>query len=324
VANFAALERLQSKAEFVRLLTELNLPHPPTVIARSGRDLKHACAFPCYIKLAYSTAGRGVFLVHNAAERDAVANCLEAEGRLTDDSEILVQRPAPGLLSVVQTVFQHGRLVAGHCYQARAMGVGGSARARISVSHPLVLQHLADIGARLNWHGALMIDYLWDPASAQPAYIDANPRIGETFNATLSGVNLCAVLAQVALNQPLTPLAPGRAGTRTHSILMMLLAGAQQGQSRLALGAELARGLSHQGIYAGSAEELTRPRDDLLSLVPALWITGRVLIDPRAAERLVNKTVHNYALSEKAAQAIRRLGTPREETCGSSKKQAGA
>jgi predicted ATP-grasp superfamily ATP-dependent carboligase len=307
VPDFAAVERLQSKAEFVRLLAELNLPHPPTLLVRTRRQLEQAVTFPCYIKLPYSTAGRGVWFVANAAERDAVAHRLEKEGHLAGASEVLVQQPATGVLGVVQCVFQHGRLVAGHCYQALALGVGGSARARISVHRPLVLEQVAALGAHLCWHSALTFDYLWDAAVGRAAYIDSNPRIGETLNATLSGVNLCAALAQVALNRPVSTCVLGRAGTRTHNTLLTLLAKAQHGGTRRALLAELWRACTHQRLYAGSQDELIRPRDDLPSLVPAAWLTGRLLLSPQSSERLVNGTVENYALTEEAARSIREL-----------------
>jgi len=307
VPDFAAVERLQSKAEFVRLLVELNLPHPPTVLVRTRAQLEQAINFPCYVKLPYSTAGRGVWRVADAAGREVIADRLEKEGRLAGVSEVLVQQPAPGVLGVVQCVFQHGRLVAGHCYQALALGVGGSARARISVRRPLVLEQVAALGDYLRWHGALTLDYLWDDATGCPAYIDSNPRIGETLNATLSGVNLCAVLVKVALDLPVSSVVPGREGTRTHNTLLSLLAEAQNGRSRRVLMAELWQACTHQRPYAGSQDELVRPRDDILSLLPATWLTGRVLLSPRASERLVNRTVENYALTEDAARSIRGL-----------------
>jgi predicted ATP-grasp superfamily ATP-dependent carboligase len=307
VPDFAAVERLQSKAEFVRLLAELSLPHPPTVLVRTRAQLEQAATFPCYVKLPFSTAGRGVWLVGDAAERDDVAHRLEKEGRLAGATEVLVQQPAPGVLGVVQCVFQHGRLVAGHCYLALALGVGGSACARVSVRHPLVLEQVAALGAHLRWHGALTFDYLWDPATGRPAYIDSNPRIGETLNATLSGVNLCAALVQVALGLPASTFVPGRQGLRSHNTLLTLLAKAQRGHPRRSLLAELWQACSHQGAYAGSQDELIRPHDDFLSLLPAAWLTARILLNPRSSERIVNRTVENYALSEEAAQAIREL-----------------
>src|SRR5262249_54008791 len=140
-------------------------------------------------------------------------------------------------------------------------------------------EHLASLGAALGWHGALMLDYLYDPVARRPAYIDANPRIGETLNATLSGVNLCQVLVGVALDQPVTPLPPGREGVQTHSVVLSMLAAGVQGKGRRDILADLARAWRGEGVYADSQDELTRPREDPLSLVPALVVLGRVLVD---------------------------------------------
>jgi hypothetical protein len=78
--------------------------------------------------------------------------------------------------------------------------------------------------------------------------------------------------------------------------------------TRRALLAELWQACTHQGLYAGSQDELVRPREDLFSLLPAAWLTGLLLLNPRSAERLVNGTVENYALTEDAARTIRELG----------------
>jgi predicted ATP-grasp superfamily ATP-dependent carboligase len=307
VPDFATMDRLQSKAGFLRLLAELNLPHPPTVFVRDRPALEQACSYPCYIKQAYSTAGCGVWHVAGPEELRSVADLLEKMGMLDGSHEILVQQPASGVLGVVQSVFQDGRLVAGHCSVARAIGVGGSGPACQSVHHPLVLQHLATLGAHLGWHGALAVDYLTDPEGRRPAYVDANPRLGEVFNATLSGVNLADLLVRVSLGQTVPTIPPGRAGVRTHTVLMTLLAAAQEGQSRGRLLAELARAISGRGLYAGSQDEITRPAEDPLSLLPVAFVAGQLLLNPRAAWRIVRRTVENYSLSEAAVDRIRKL-----------------
>ena len=61
-----------------------------------------------------------------------------------------------------------------------------------------------------------MLDYLYDMANGRPAYIDANPRIGETVNATLSGLNLCELLVQVSRGGAVAP--PGNGGSQGGSI----------------------------------------------------------------------------------------------------------
>lgn len=307
VPDFAVLDRLQSKAELVRTLSEMGLPHPPTQLVRNRAELVAACRFPCYVKLTYSTAGQGVWMVRDAEELQAIADRLERNGSLNGESEVLVQQPAVGTLGVVQTVFQHGRLIAAHCYLARATGVGGSAYARVGVFHPIVLEHVAKLGQHLRWHGALMLDYLWDAAAQTPSYVDGNPRIGETFNATLSGVNLCEALLRVALDEEMPTYPSACPGVRTHSVMMSLLALASQGGRRRDLLAELGLAWRGSGIYADSQDELARLRDDWPSVLPAGFLAARLMIRPAAAATTIRQTVANYALDEAGVRRIKAL-----------------
>ena len=150
--EFAALERLQNKAHFSRLLTELELPQPQTVIVQRPEELDGPWQFPFYLKLAHSTAGGGVFLIEDAdALRGRVVE-LEAKGLLTGKSEVLVQQPARGVLSTGQAVFNRGQMIGIHCFEARRLGVGGMSTARASADHPLVRQQIHKIGEFLSWH----------------------------------------------------------------------------------------------------------------------------------------------------------------------------
>lgn len=306
VPEFDAIQQLQSKASLVRLLAAMGLPFPPTVIGQTRRELQELPT-PCFIKLAYSTAGCGVWHVGDEREAAQTFDRLEREGALDGRRELLVQQPAPGTLCVVQSVFQHGRLVAAHCYRARALGLGGSARSRISVAHPLVIEHLRRLGGHLNWHGALMLDYIFNDETQQPAYIDANPRIGETVNALLSGVNLCAALVRVSLGETVAGLALGHSGVQTHSLLTSLLAAAEQGANRRQLLAEMGRAWRPTGVYSDSQDELTRPGEDPLSVLPALVVAMQLLMNPGAAGRIVRGAVANYSLSDETVQAIAQI-----------------
>jgi predicted ATP-grasp superfamily ATP-dependent carboligase len=305
--SFAALERLQSKVEFLKVLDELGLPHPPTIIVRTRAELETRSAPPCYIKLPHSTAGCGVWRVRDQEELATVAAHLDAAGLLDGRVQILVQEPAPGGLRIVQAVYQHGRLVAAHTSRCRAQGVGGSAYARESVLDPPVLEHLAALGTHLGWHGGLCLDYIHDPKTGRVAYIDANPRPGETWNGTLSGLNLIELLVQVSLNRPIPPPRTPQPEVRTHSLVMGLMALAHEGGSRRRLLTELRQAWAHGTPYDSSHDEITRLRDDLPSLLPALYLTARLLLNPSAARRIVARTVENYSLCEAAAEAIRQL-----------------
>ena len=53
---FESLERLQNKAEFCRLLSELDLPQPEVTFVRTRADFDRQWEFPFYLKLSHSTA----------------------------------------------------------------------------------------------------------------------------------------------------------------------------------------------------------------------------------------------------------------------------
>jgi predicted ATP-grasp superfamily ATP-dependent carboligase len=304
---FASLERLQNKAEFGRLLSELGLPQPETVSVRSRRELDHAWTYPFYLKLPHSTGGSGVFFVKGEKELNDRINELEQRNLFDGESELLVQQPARGVLSTVQAVFNRGEMIGVHTFEARRLGVGGMSTARVSADHAVVREHTAMIGRHLDWHGAFFIDYFYDQVSGRPEYIECNPRIGETVNAMLSGVNLPELLVRISRGEspPTDPL--GRTGVLTHNILMILISAAYEGQSRRALLHEIRECAAGRGLYANSEDELIRTQDDPLSRLPRFWITLQLLAYPPVARRIVSKTIANYALPESGTEGIKQL-----------------
>ncbi|MDA0834418.1 MAG: hypothetical protein O2955_15960 [Planctomycetota bacterium] len=302
----SAVERLQSKAEFKRLLDVLALPHPSTTIVSHPDELLSHSQFPCYVKLAYSTAGRGVWHIERAEEMRAIADLLKSTWGSDSHREILIQQPACGTFCVIQAVFRHGLLVASHCYRSRAQGVGGSAHAREGVSHPIVVDDVSRLGNHLNWHGALHVEYFVDEVSGRHEYIEANPRIGETMNATLSGLNLCEFLLDISLGKSTSPVA-SRTGVRTHSLLMSLIGAAERGASRCALANEFLKSCFGKGVYRHSSDELVRLFDDPYCLIPAVAVTGQLFFQPRCAGRMIAQAVDNYGLTAAAVDRIRQL-----------------
>jgi hypothetical protein len=176
--------------------------------------------------------------------------------------------------------------------------------ARTGADHPIVREHVAKLGAHLNWHGAMFIDYFYDYATGRPEYIECNPRVGETVNAWLSGVNLPDLLARVSLgeNVPTAPLT--RSGVRTQSFLMILLTAAYDGASRRELRREIKAFRSGKGLYANSQDELTRPHDDRLSRLPLIWVAMQLLAWPGLSKNIVATTIKNYSLPESAAERV--------------------
>lgn len=304
---FESLERLQNKAEFSRMLTELGLPQPETISVRSRMELNREWQYPFYLKLPHSTAGGGVFLIDGKEALDQRISDLERRQLFNGGSEVLVQQPARGVLSTVQAVFSRGEMVGVHNFEARRLGVGGMSTARISADHAKVREDAAQIGRNLHWHGAFFIDYFYDRATGQPEYIECNPRIGETVNAMLSGVNLPELLVQISLGESPPPAPLPRTGVLTHNLLMILMSAAYEGQSRRALLHEIRECKAGRGLYANSEDELIRPKDDRGSRLPRMWTTLQLLTSPKIARRIVAKTVENYALPESATEKIKSL-----------------
>jgi hypothetical protein len=196
--------------------------------------------------------------------------------------------------------------------EMRLLGVGGSAVARQSCYHPIVVDHLRRIGQHLQWHGPLFLDFYFEQATGTPWYIEGNPRIGDTANATLNGINLCQLCVDVALDKESASFQsairnpnPEIPPLRSHQAFLILISRALTGANRHQLLDEIEQQIRGKGIYENSREEMTREAEDPLSLIPYLWIAGQLLFSPAHAEKIVRATVENYALTAEAAQRIR-------------------
>jgi biotin carboxylase len=221
LADFAAFERVQSKASFADLLTQLNVPQPKTDIIRSADEFASDRPYPFFVKAAFGTASAGVWRVGDARQRDALLLQLEAHNAFADG--LLVQAAVMGALERTQGVFDRGRLVASHIYRQVVEGPGGGDVLKISVVRSEVRETVMRIGQALKWHGALSFDYIRDDATKTPHFIDANPRLVEPMNAWLSGVDLPGALLRISLGEA-PPVQPeGREGVLTRLGLMGLL-----------------------------------------------------------------------------------------------------
>jgi hypothetical protein len=306
LASFDAFLQVQGKVAFARLMERLSLPQPPTRIVSSRAELEILDWFPCYIKTAYSTAGQGVWRVTNREEHDLVALALEQRGLLGGTHEIVMQEEATGALCQAQAVFVHGHLLAVHCTRTRGVSVGGGHSARTGVDHPQVREHLVLLGRALQWHGPLALDYLFEEATGHPTYIEANPRLVEPTNATLSGVNLADLTVRVALGEmgASGDAQCGLPGRHSHSLLAILLGIADHGGSRWDVLHTIAQDVRGRGNFAESQEDLTPLRMDPPSFLPLAVVTGQLLLNPRAAQHLAANTVNAYSLTATAVETI--------------------
>ncbi|MCS7238210.1 MAG: hypothetical protein NZ899_08075 [Thermoguttaceae bacterium] len=311
VPPFEAVERMISKRGFLEVLDELGLPHPETRYVCSRQEILAAVdEFPIFLKVDHTTAGEGTFRVESKEQLDQVLARMDKRGYLDGKHTVLVQKLARGQKGAVAGVFQNGRLIAYHCDKAIALGIGGSTLCRVTVDDPLAVEHLRKIGEHLLWHGPMALEVFRDPQTGNIEYVECNPRVGETVNPTLGGTNFCEAMVRISLGEELAPFPAPRPGTRTHQGFLGLMAIGCRGGSRREVAAELFRWLFGLGTYAGGEDEITRMKEDWLSLAPALAMSLQLLLWPKSAQWVVSRTVANYALSTETIDKIRQMSFP--------------
>ena len=285
VPSFEALRRVQDKAGACAVLAEAGLRQP-----------RRAAGPPAYVKARIGTASAGVV----RAEDDAAFRA--AIERLGGEDEVVIQEPVDGPVAMVQAVYDRGRLVAHHANLRVRDGADGGASNKESVHVPGLRDDLERLGSTLDWHGAMSLDAVL--TAAGPSYIDVNPRLVEPANARRAGVDLVGALVDLALGRPVAPAPEGRAGVRTHQLLIAALGAAQRGEGRRGVVSELAQALRHRGPYAGSVEELTPVRGDPLAAVPVAAVAAVLLASPGAYSWFTGGAVSNYALTAEAWREI--------------------
>src|SRR5262249_6726094 len=178
--SFESYRTAHSKAGFSRLLTRLDLPQPPTRILKCQSEPRGATHFPAVVKTSVGTASRGIHFVDNESELASALQEIDAQGSF---DEVLVQHRISGTTEKAQSVFCRGRLVGFHAFQQVAPGISGGEAIKQSVHRPAVCLYLEKLGAALDWHGGLSIDYIMPDDGGPPLAIDCNPRLVEPFNA---------------------------------------------------------------------------------------------------------------------------------------------
>jgi predicted ATP-grasp superfamily ATP-dependent carboligase len=300
--SFVVFDRMQSKVGFARLLQELELPAPHTAIVFDEPGLREACrSLPVYIKSAFGTATRGLFLVKSDADREYALENVRA--RFADG--VVVQKLVEGHLERAQTVFDEGRVVAFHACRQVEEGVSGGDLVKESVRRDDVREHLRRIGTHLGWHGGLSIDYIID-AEGIPRYIDSNPRLAETGNALAAGLNLPALLVQVSLGEhpPEQPASSPR--IRSFMTIQALLRSARDGRSRRSVMRATIDLVLRRGVFADGREELTPRSDGMRSLLPLGAVAMALLVHPSSWQGLSSATVSGYAATDRVVEFVRR------------------
>jgi biotin carboxylase len=196
---------------------------------------------------------------------------------------------------MVQSVFDHGRLVAFHANVRAREGARGGASHKRSIASPATRAAIQRLGRELAWHGALSADVILTDEG--PQLIDVNPRLVEPANAFEAGVDLVGTMLALATGEHPHPVATGRAGVRTHQLLLAVGGAAQHGRGRRGVAAELGAAIARRGSYRDSREELTPVAGDPMAAVPLVLAAAATLVRPSAWTWFSSGSVSNYALS---------------------------
>jgi glutathione synthase/RimK-type ligase-like ATP-grasp enzyme len=329
VPGFAALAEVQDKVSAFRTLARVGVPQPPAVVAATAAEVEAAgtrlAGWPLFVKMPIGTASAGVRRAGSPGELRQVAADYERLGAFGWEG-VLVQQPVAGPLAMVQAVFARGELVAFHACQRVREGASGGASHKLGLDLPEAREHMARLGAALDWHGALSADVIIGPDG--PRFIDINPRLVEPANALASGVDLTGALVEVARSgSSRVPQPTAVPGVRTHQLLLAVLGEAHQG-GRRAVARELVLAVLHRGEYRGSQEELTPWRGDPLAPLPVMAIALATLIRPDAWRHFVGGSPGAYSLTPAAwrelTQAWARTGTEAKEACSRARAGAGS
>ncbi|HEY2280270.1 MAG TPA: hypothetical protein VGI00_18075 [Streptosporangiaceae bacterium] len=301
VPDFAALRQVQDKVSAYRTLARLGLPQPSASVVTSPDDLAGVGPLPVFVKTPIGTASAGVRRI--VSERDLCRYAARRDWR----QPVLVQQPARGPLIMVQSVFARGELVAYHACERVREGASGGASHKRGISLPVAREHLATLGAALNWHGALSADVIL--TAAGPQFIDINPRLVEPVNAQLSGVDLTGALIEVARYGTARPQPTGQPGIQTHQALLAILGAAAGDGRRRNIARELGHALTRSGPYRHSIEELTPvrwpgTRADPAAAIPAIAAALATVVRPALWRQFVTGAASAYSLTPAAWQAL--------------------
>jgi glutathione synthase/RimK-type ligase-like ATP-grasp enzyme len=290
--------QVQGKVPTAILFNDLHIPQPYYKCIYDQSDAEQWSIFPAYLKNSYGTAGNGVSLVN---DKKQLASLIK--NNLTEFNPMIIQAPAKGKLQCqVQALYLNGSLVCYHSTTLKAVGIGHSQAARLSISYPTIKPYLIKLGKKINWDGAMAIDYFYDDING-PEFIEINPRMVEPMNAEYSNMNFPKLLLDMTLNKPISYDLRSRDGILSTSLLSMMLEIAYKTNSRKEIIKMVIRSLSKKGEFKNSREDLM-PSFDKLSYIVLIFAIFKLLINPKNAINLSSRAIGDYSLSASAIQKI--------------------
>lgn len=299
IADVNAFHTIMHKRLCLERAQSLNIPTPPMKIAHSLEEVARIAEFPCYVKLPYGTSSSGVRRIASSQE------CIEQLRGFAGSPEFILQKEVVGDLCAIQSVFANGKLIGSHQYQALGQGYGGGASRRLSLDRDDLREYVTSLGTDLHWDGPLMLDFIHDRNDGISYLIEGNPRIGETFNATLAGLNICELIINLSLGK--VPPAPihSRPNVRSHQMFTEVMAAVKHDDPLMKKWSVALSSLADYGKYTSSVDEIIHPLTDPVSLVATgAILLGMPFFTRDVAARLDSAATRSMAAGAKAVSII--------------------
>ena len=299
IGDASAFHTIMNKRLCLERAQSLGIPTPQMKIAHTLDEVAQLGDFPCYVKLPYGTSSSGVRRI--ASPQDCAAQLRS----FADSPEFIIQKEIVGDLFVIQLVFVGGKMIAAHQYRALAKGFGGGASHRLSVHCDDLREYATLLGADLHWSGPVMLDFIRERETGTSYLIEGNPRIGETFNATLAGLNIADLMINLSLGKPSVALSRSRPGLRSHQMFTEVTAAIARDETLIRKWVIAFSSLAGWGRYKSSREELIHPSIDPVSLYKtAVIVLGMPFLTKRLIAAHNSATIKNMVTGANATATI--------------------
>lgn len=209
----------------LQLASKLGIPHPETVLIRTGEQTPACNRYPAVLKpVASVVIAKGAAkllqsrIVRDESERE------EALRDLLPHSAVLQQELVPGIGVGIEMLYRQGKPVCHFSHKRLhegsgrpGLGSGSSYRESIKANGELLRQSVAMLDA-LEWHGAAMVEY--KVAQDGRAWLmEINPRLwGSLALAVDAGVDFPFGLLCLAADREVAPQAAYKIGYRTRLV----------------------------------------------------------------------------------------------------------
>jgi pyruvate carboxylase len=209
------LELLGDKTAARRLAASAGVPilpgtEDPVKSAAEAQKISREIGYPIIVKAAMGGGGRGMRVVHDAAQLDALLEEAQGEARSAfGDASIFLEKYLPRArhLEVQILADHHGNLI--HLYERdcsvqrrhqKVVEVAPAANLDASIRNELC-DAAVQLGGKANYCNAGTVEFLYDVDSQKWYFIEVNPRIQveHTVTEMVTGIDL--VRAQILVAQ---------------------------------------------------------------------------------------------------------------------------